>query len=152
MQVLVGAPHARLTHVRCAYGGTGVSPAGYCAVMPYFDVTAGSAVTGLRVTVLEILDTPTGAILARAVAPIELRVSLPGRDADHNEITAPFDGVVDAGGSLRLRAVVEFFDLAPYASNARGYRATLVTDASDVSVVEGPMDAPCGAAGPAGVR
>src|SRR5688572_24072443 len=72
-------------HVRCGYGGTGLAPPSYCTVKPYFDVTATGAITGLRMTAFVVTD------IAQASGPIELRIWLPGRDADHNELTKPFD-------------------------------------------------------------
>lgn len=134
---------ARLVHVRCGYGGTGVSPPGYCAVMPYFDVVAPNALGELRVTDLDILDASTRTVLARANVPIELRIWLPGRDEDHNEITAPFDGSVVIGRTLRLRALTRFDALETYASAPRLYRLRVVARAGDSELaleLEGPLD------------
>ncbi len=143
-----GAP-VRLTHVRCGYGGTGVSPEGYCAVMPDFDATAMQAVSAVRLAELALLD-PTGAELARAEAPIELRIWRPGRDADHNEITVPFPGALEAGVTLRLRARAAL-TLLPRASTLSScrYRVTLLFGSSDGAIeLQGPLDAPWATAGP----
>jgi hypothetical protein len=131
------SPAAKVTHVRCGYGGTGLSPVGYCAVMPYFDVAATIRITGLRMTEFTVED------IARANASIELRIWLPGRDRDHNEITKPFDGAIDAGVTLRLRATTVLTPVPPTVDIfRRRYRATLIADDAVTLELSGALDAP----------
>jgi hypothetical protein len=120
--------------------------------MPNFDVIVDSAISGLRVNALEIFETASGVSVARAAGPVELRVWLPGRDENHNDITVAFAGVLDAGQRVRLRALAQFTELPAYTTNERSYRATLGNDAGDACVVEGPLDSPWATAGPAPVR
>lgn len=144
----------RLAHVRGAYGGTGVSAPGYCAIRPYFEVTAARAISGLRVADLEVFEGAT--LIARASAPIALRISLPGRDRDHNPITAPFDGSIAAGTTLRLVATTELTELpADFWRKSHGYRATIVVTSSggdETLLLEGALDDPWATAGPALIR
>lgn len=126
-----------VVHAHCGYGGHGLAPIGYCAVMPYFDATATTAIAGLRMTDFVVDD------VARAAGPIELRIWLPGRDRDHNEITQPFDGRIAAGTTVRLRGRTE---LTPIPRGVelwnRRYRATLVADGGVVVELTGVLDAP----------
>lgn len=128
---------AEVRHVRCGYGGSGPAPPGYYSVMPYFDVTAARRLTGLRMTALHVED------VARDRGPIELRIWMPGLDRDHNELTRPFDGIVEAGETLRLRAAMMLTPVPPSLELWRlRYSADLVCDQGDGLVVSGPLDAP----------
>jgi hypothetical protein len=142
----------RLTPVRCAFGGTGVSAPGHYSVMLYVDVAAARDVGGLRVSAIEVLQR-SGVAAAHAVLPIELRVSLPGRDQDHNFITATFSGALRAGDALRLVASAELTPMGSGRSEDFRYRATFVGEDSHEDpmtlAVEGPLEASWATAGPA---
>ena len=143
---------ARAEHVRCTYGGTGVSRAGFCAVLLDLEVVAISLVRDLRVSAVELLD--SGHRFANVVTPMELRVWHPGRDRDHNEITTAFGGTIDAGTRVRLRTGGNLGpEPVPMDAMARArYRATieLLTPEREQLIVEGPVGAGCWAtAGPA---
>lgn len=118
--------------------------------MLYFDATAVQAVSRLRVTDLELVEGT--ARVARANAPIDLRVSLPGRDRDHNFVYAAFDGALAADTTLRLCVSTELTTLprSCQASSCR-YRATIIvsSDGSDAELsLEGSLDDPRATAGP----
>lgn len=139
---------AHATPVRGAHGGTGVSRPGQLHLLLDLDLTATGDLRGLHAAGVELLDA-SGGTLARATPPIGLRRSLPGRDRDHNEITAPFDGAILAGTTVRLRASAEVAG-TPAGVNQLRYRMTLRTDAVTAPlVVEGLLDAPWASAGPA---
>ncbi len=133
-------PHAArvdVSHVRCGYGGTGLAARSYVMVMPCFDVKATLSITGLRMTTFVVTD------IAEASAPIELRIWLPGRDADHNEITKPFDGAIAAGVSIRLRGYAPLTPVPPAIDlHRREYRATLVADEGLRVELIGRLDSP----------
>jgi len=80
----------RLVHCNGMFGGSGVSSV-IRGVLMDFDLVAEDPIRGLRPSVIELLD-PDGTVLARIVPPIEVWVVLPERDADHNDVTRPFDG------------------------------------------------------------
>jgi hypothetical protein len=127
----------KVAHVRCGYGGLGPAPPSYCAVMPDFDATAVGAVTGLRMTEFVVED------IARAAGPIELRIWLPGRDRDHNEITRPFAGAIAAGQTLRLRGNTPLTPIPPDIDMwQRRYRATLVAEGGLTLELSGVLDSP----------
>lgn len=135
-------PPAHAEHVRCNYGGTGVSSVGYCAVLLDFEIIATAFVNDLRVTAVELFDGERA--FARIVTPIELRVWHPGRDRDHNEITTPFAGTIDAGVRVRLRVGGELGP-QPVGTAAMGrarYRATveLMTTNREQLALDGPVD------------
>jgi hypothetical protein len=120
--------------------------------MLHVDLAAVRDLDALRVSAIELLD-PSGATAAHAVAPIDLRVSLPGRDQHHNFLTASFGGAVRAGDALRLVACAALTPLANGRSEDFRYRATFfVEDRQEGRVslaVEGPLMASWGTAGPA---
>lgn len=131
------APIAEVVHVRCGYGGSGVSPPGHYGVMPDFSLTASRAIRGLRMIAFVVEG------VASARPPIELRIWLPGRDRDHNEITKPFDGTVAEGATLRLRAFAQLTPVGPSIKLDRlPYRAALVTDDGTEIELTGVLDAP----------
>jgi len=130
------SPIARIAHVRCGYGGSGPAPAWYCAVMPDFDVTAIRAIRAFRMTEFVVEG------VAHANAPIELRIWLPGLDCDHNEITKPFSGSIDAGATLRLRGKTVLTPLPPpFNVWNHPYRAALIADDEQVELT-GVLDSP----------
>jgi hypothetical protein len=139
--------------VSCAFGGSGVSPPGHIAIVVYFDVAAGAEIAMLRVVEIEVLDA-SGAIVARVISPIELRVSLPGRDEHHNLRTEPFAGAVPAGEKVRLCAGADLTPvLGAYQAKLR-YRASISAvpaggEEAAPLVLEGPLDQPWSTAGPA---
>ena len=121
--------------------------------MPYFDVTAEHAVSGLRVAEVEVFEGAT--LMARTNAPIPLRISLPGVDRDHNPNTAPFDGTIAAGTKLRLVGNTELTTLPMDYRKSYRYRATIVVTSSggdETFALEGALDDPWATAGPAVIR
>ena len=123
--------------------------------MLYFDATAVHAVSGLQVTDLELVEGT--ARVARANGPIDLRISLPGRDRDQNFVYAAFDGAIAAGATLRLCASIELTTLPQSCTpSSCRYRATMMAVSSDGGeeklVLEGSLDDPWPTAGPARVR
>lgn len=143
---------ARLTHSSGAFGGTGVSPPGHVSMIATFEVAASVAIAALRVVELEILDA-SGAIVARALPPIEVRVSLPGRDEHHNLRSAPFGGAIEAGANVRLSASAGLTPLPGAYSTKLRYRASISIAAAETDpdvplVLEGPLDQPWPTAAP----
>jgi hypothetical protein len=119
----------------------------------YFDVVAAAEIALLRMVDIEVLD-GSGAIVARAIPPTELRVSLPGRDEHHNLRTEPFAGAVPAGEKVRLCAGADLTSLpGAYEAKLR-YRASISAvpaggEEGAPLVLEGPLDQPWSTAGPA---
>lgn len=141
-------PH--LTHVSCAFGGTGVSHPDDISVTLYFDLAASDEMSGVRVDAIEVVDA-SGATVSRLAPPIELHVSLPGRDRDHNLMTMPFLGSIDAGATVRLCAVAGPTRIASASRAKLRYRMILGTSESERGtplVLEGALDAPWATAGP----
>jgi hypothetical protein len=136
-------PH--LEHVRCAWGGTGLAPPDYCAVLLYFDISVVRPIRGLRMIEFEVIDGQPGEMIARAASPFDLRVSLPGIDRDHNEMTRAFDGSIDANATVRLRSGGELTPVPEYADLSRyRYRATLEAVTSEgvfPLILEGSFEA-----------
>lgn len=144
---------ARLTHVSGAFGGTGVSPPGHVSLVLTFEVAASVAIGALRVIEIEILDA-SGAVVGKAVPPLDLRVALPGLDEHHNLRSAPFGGNVEAGASVRLSASAALTPLPDATSAPLRYRASVSIGAGETGpgaplLLEGPLDQRWATAGPA---
>jgi hypothetical protein len=144
-------PAAHLTHVICAYGGSGPAPPSHVAIVLLFDLAAVSDVNAPRLVNIEILD-GSGAPVARASSPIGLRVAPPNRtNLDYSEFgTTPLGGPIPAGIRVRLRAAADLTPLQGAYSAALRYRASLTTEEGTAPLVlEGPLDNPWPTASPA---
>lgn len=151
--ISASTPAARLTHVTCAYGGSGPAPIDYVTIVLMLDLAAVREIKRLEVSAIDVVDS-SGAVVAHARPPISLRVAPPGRsNLDYSDFgTLPLSKPISAGVTVRLRAAA---DLTPfqnaYAATLR-YRASLKTDDGSLLSLEGPLDAPWPTAGPAGSR
>lgn len=149
--IMPGVPSiSSLTHVRCSFGGSGVSRPGFVAIVLTVDLASAAEIRFVTVVGIDILDA-SGAPVARAVPPVELQISLPGLGPDHNPITAPLSGSLAAGSTTRLCAAATLTPVPDAYGATLRYRATLLLEggAADAAlVVDGPLDAPWATAGP----
>ena len=96
-----------LTQVACSYQGAGLGSPGVAEgpaqVVALFDVDAGRAVQGLKPVSVQLIDA-RGAVVARSVGVLQLRVAPPTRTArDMSSYgTSLFDGNIQTGQKRRL--------------------------------------------------